>query len=96
VVKNTDIFILNSDIHSIHTRQGLDLHHPTCKLTKVQKGLSYSGIRIFNNLPQNIKNLSSDVNKSKYALKKFLLMGSFYSLGEYFDWRTKDNLGSYK
>jgi hypothetical protein len=95
VVKNTDIFILNSDIHSIHTRQGLYLHHPTCKLTKVQKGVSYSGIRIFNNLSQNIKNLSSDVNKFKYALKKFLLMGSFYSLGECFDWRTKDNLGSY-
>jgi hypothetical protein len=67
VVKNMDIFILNSDI--IHTTQGLDLHHPTCKLTKVQKGVSYSGIRIFNNLSQNIKNLSSDVNKFKYALK---------------------------
>jgi hypothetical protein len=55
-VKNTNIFILNLDIHSIHTRQGLDLHHSTSKLTKVQKGVSYSGIRIFNNLPQNIKN----------------------------------------
>jgi hypothetical protein len=64
-----DIFILNSDIHSIHPRQGLDLHHPTCKLTEVQKGVSYCGIRIFNNLPQNIKNLSYDVNKFKYALK---------------------------
>jgi hypothetical protein len=94
VVKNTDIFILNSDIHSIHTRQGLNLHHPTCKLTEVEKGVSYSGIRIFNNLPQNIKNLSSDVNKFKYTVK--ILMGSFYSLGEYFDWRTRDNLGSYK
>jgi hypothetical protein len=41
-----DIFILNSDIHSIHTRQGLDLHHPTCKLTKYRRvcpilGLGY-------------------------------------------------------
>jgi hypothetical protein len=25
----------NSDIHSIHTRQGLDLHDPAYKLTKV-------------------------------------------------------------
>jgi hypothetical protein len=33
VVKNMDIFLLNLDIHSIHTRQGLELHHPTCKLT---------------------------------------------------------------
>jgi hypothetical protein len=32
VVKNMDIFISNSDIHSsIHTRQGLHLHFPTYK-----------------------------------------------------------------
>jgi hypothetical protein len=49
VVKNVDKFVTNSDIHSIHTRQGLDLHYPTCKLTKVQKGVSFTGIRIFNN-----------------------------------------------
>jgi hypothetical protein len=80
LVKNTDIFIQNSDIHSIHHRQGLDLHYPTCKLTRVQKGVSYSGIRIFNNLPQNIKNLSSDVNKFKYALKTISSYGLFFNL----------------
>jgi hypothetical protein len=31
-------------------RHGLDLHYPTCKLTKVQKGVSFTEIRIFNNL----------------------------------------------
>jgi hypothetical protein len=36
------------DIHSIHTRQGLDLHYLAYKLTKVQKGVSFTGIRIFN------------------------------------------------
>jgi hypothetical protein len=51
VVKNLDIFKLNSDIHSINTRQGSDLHPQTYKLAKVQKGVYYSGIRIFNNLP---------------------------------------------
>jgi hypothetical protein len=50
VVKNMDILITNSDIHSIHTRQGLDLHYPAYKLTKVQKRVSFTGIRIFNNL----------------------------------------------
>jgi hypothetical protein len=50
VVKNRDTFILNSDIHSFHTRHGSDLHHPTYKLTKSQKGVYYSGIMIFNNL----------------------------------------------
>jgi hypothetical protein len=96
VVKNLDLFKFNSAIHSINTRQGSDLHLPTNKLAKVQKGVYYSGIRIFNNLPQDIKNLLNDVNKFKQALKKFLLAGSFYSLSEYFEWKTRDDLGSYK
>jgi N-acetylglucosamine kinase-like BadF-type ATPase len=62
----------------------------------VQKGVYYSGIRIFNNLPQDIKNLLNDVNKFKQALKKFLLAGSFYSLREYFEWKTRGDIGSYK
>jgi hypothetical protein len=49
VVKNMDIFILNSDIYNIHIRHGSDLHHATYKLTKVQKGVLFSGIMIFNN-----------------------------------------------
>jgi hypothetical protein len=69
VVMNMDKFVTNSDIHGIHTRQWLDLHYPTCKLTKVQKGLSLNRIRIFNNLPHSIKNLSEGINKFKYSLK---------------------------
>jgi hypothetical protein len=65
VVKNMDKFVTNSDIHGIHTRQGLDLHYPTCKLTKVQHRVSFTRIRIFNNLPHSIKNLSEDNNKFK-------------------------------
>jgi hypothetical protein len=34
--------------------------------------------------------------KFKQALKKFLLVGSFYSLNEFFEWKTKSELGSYK
>ena len=40
-------------------------------------GVYYSGIKIFNHLPQNIKNLSWNVEKFKLAVKRFLLMGSF-------------------
>jgi hypothetical protein len=42
-----------------------------------------------------VHTLMSLDNKFKYHVKKCLLMGSFY-LGEYFDWRTRDSLGSYK
>jgi hypothetical protein len=96
VVKNMDIFILNSVIHNIHTRQGSDLHHPIYKLTKVQKGVSYLGITVFNNLPENIKDLSGDANMFKNAFKKFLHTVSFYSLAENLEWRMNENLGFYK
>jgi hypothetical protein len=61
----------------------------------VQKGVNYSGIRILNNLPQSIRDLSSDVINFKQALKNFLLLGSFYSLNEYYEWNRRDDLGSY-
>jgi hypothetical protein len=96
VVKNLDIFSFSSDVHSVNTRQVSHLHLPAKKLTKVQKGVNYSRIRIFNNLPQSIRDLSSDVINFKQALKEFLLLGSFYSLNEYYEWNKRDDLGSYK
>jgi hypothetical protein len=62
----------------------------------VQKGVNYSGIRIFSNLSQNIRDLLSDVINFKQALKTFPLLGSFYSLNEYYEWNKRDDLGSYK
>jgi hypothetical protein len=66
VVKNLDIFSFNSDVHSINTRQVSNLHLPANKLTKVQKGVNYSRVRIFNNLPQSIRDLSSDIDIDIY------------------------------
>jgi hypothetical protein len=96
VVKNLDILKFNSAICSINTGQGSDLHFPSNKLAIVQKGVYYSGIRIFNDLPHDIRNLFNDITKFKQALKKFLLAGSFYSLKEYYEWNTRGDLGSYK
>jgi hypothetical protein len=64
-------------------------------LAKVQKGVYYSGIRIYNNLPLSIRNLQNII-KFKQALKRFLLTGSFYSLNEYYEWNTRGELDSYK
>jgi hypothetical protein len=80
VAKNMDIYKFNSSIHSISTRQVSHLHFSTNKSAKVQKGVYYSGIRIYNKLPHSIRNLSNDIIKFKQALKRFLLTGSFYSL----------------
>jgi hypothetical protein len=91
VVKNKNMFKFNSMVHSINTRHCLDLYLPSAHLTKVQKGVYHSGIKIFNCLPTGIKGLSGDVRKFKSALKRFLLEGSFYTIQEYFDWDLLSN-----
>jgi hypothetical protein len=77
VVKNMDKFVTYSDIHGIHTRQGLDLHYPNCKLTKVQKRLSFTSIRIFNNLPLSIKTGQKILINSNIPLKIFCRWAHF-------------------
>jgi len=37
VVKNMDIFTINSEVHSINTTHRSDLHPPLIKLTKYKK-----------------------------------------------------------
>jgi len=95
VVKNIEEFISNSEVHSSNIRHRSDLYAPSIKLTKYQKAVYYSGIKIFNHLPQNIKNLSWNVKKFKLVQKRFLLMGSFYTLDEYFDWISRSDLDSF-
>jgi len=64
VVQNIEEFTSNSEVHSINTHHKSDLYPPSIKLTKYQRGVYYSGIKIFNYLPQNIKNLSWNVKKN--------------------------------
>jgi hypothetical protein len=54
VVKNINMFILNSTVHSMNTRHCSDLHLPAVHLTKVQKGIYYSGAKAFNSLHPGI------------------------------------------
>jgi hypothetical protein len=72
VTKTKDQFLSNSQVHKINTRQTSDLYEPTANLTIYQKGVYYSGIKIYNHLPTAIKELSGDKNKFKLALKRCL------------------------
>ena len=85
ISKNKDQFSLNSHIHAINTRHKNNLYVSAANLTLYQKGVYYSGIKVFTHLPITIKNLSSDRNTFQIALQKFLLNNSFYSLEEYFN-----------
>jgi len=71
VIKNKHLFYTNNQIHSIHTRFKTNLHPPAANLTKFQKGVYYSAIKIFNYLPHNIKDLANEIVLFWNALKRF-------------------------
>jgi hypothetical protein len=57
VLKNRSHFITNYDRHNVQTRQGDNFHLPTSSLTLYQKGTYFAGIKIFNKLPSELKEL---------------------------------------
>jgi len=61
---------------------------PAPSLTCVQKGVSCSGVKIFNGLPSNIQNYKGDRRKFKKELHKYLTVHSFYSITEFLECRT--------
>ena len=92
VTKNKNLFTTNQNIHTLNTRFNLDLHLPTCNLTLYQKGVYYSGIKLFNHLPQTLKRLSNDIRAFKPALIKFLKHHSFYTVEDYFQLKTTKDI----
>jgi hypothetical protein len=83
VVENLDKFQRNTDVHNLNTRHKYDLHIPNTNLTKYQKGVYYTGIKLFNNLPPTIKSLNHDIKVLKPALKDYLLTHSSYSVDDF-------------
>ena len=45
----------NAEIHNYATRQQTNFHLPSANLTKYQKAICYLGIKVFNKLPQYLK-----------------------------------------
>ena len=84
VIKNRDFFQSNSAIHNLNTRYNRNLHLPSINLTSVLKEVLFSGSKIYNHLPSNIKALSNDAKCFKSALKNYLNEHSFYSLDEFY------------
>ena len=80
VNKNRGLFQSNSEIHDLNTRFNYNLHLPSTNLTLVQKGVLYSGSKICNQIPSNIKVLSNDAKCFKSTLKSYLIEHTVYSL----------------
>jgi hypothetical protein len=84
VIRNNGHFAPDSVYHNINTRQKNDLHLLHVSLTMYQKGVLYSGIKVFNALPTTIKDISRNPPKFKVTVNRYLLSHSFYSVDEFF------------
>ena len=90
VIKYSEFFPSNYEIHDQDTHYNHNLHVPTTNLTLVQRGVLYSGIKIYNHLPTHIKSLLKDPKQFKLKLKSFLLEQSLYSLEEFYQVTSKE------
>jgi hypothetical protein len=89
VAKSRDLFLSNSEIHDINTRFNHILYLSATNLTLVQKGVLFSGSKIYNHLPSYIKTLSNDLKHFKSELKSFLIEHTLYSLEEFYQVTSK-------
>jgi hypothetical protein len=87
VVNNKKHFKINSEIHSINTRNNSNLYQPLTHLSIYKNGSYYYGIKVHNRLPCPIKDLSHNTKQFKSSLKGFLHQHSFYTLDEYFNYK---------
>jgi hypothetical protein len=87
LARNRELFVINGNVHNFPTRSHNDLHLPTANPSVFQKGVYFSGVKIFNNLPTDLKQTFYNVYKFKRAIKRFLVDSFFYSLEEYYNWK---------
>ena len=81
-VQNKTLFSTSTENHNTDTRQRNNLYLPQVNLTIYQKAAYYSGIKIFNNLPLEIKNVASNQKKFKIALK------NIYTVIHFIQWKS--------
>jgi len=63
VVNNKGLFMENSELYNIKTKNNSNLYQPTSHLTISQKGPSYIDIKVHNNLPVQKKNILFNVKQ---------------------------------
>ena len=81
--KNCDNFLTNTDIYGVSTRTKHQLNRPTVTLSCTQRGVFYSGIKIFNKLPPHILQLKNETQRFMVALRKYIITHVFYSVDEF-------------
>ena len=74
----------NSSFQNHNTRRKIDLHIQSCRTASYKKSVINTGIKLFNHLPSELKQLH-DFKQFRKKLKLLLLNKPLYKLNEYFD-----------
>jgi len=90
--ENWSVGVTNSEIHNQNTRQLNNIHKPRTNLSKYLKVTSYLGVNVHNNLPLCIKDKIDKPKKVQNQFKNILLLHSFYSLEEFFQYKSNWSL----
>ena len=85
VINNPSYFQTNLSLYGTETRQKNQLHKPPIKFSSIQKGVVCSAINVINKLPLYIILAQLKQNKVQFknALKKYLVMLTFYMMEEF-------------
>jgi hypothetical protein len=77
---------MSNEIHKYNTRDNNNLHLPIASLSKFNEGAYFSGIKVFNHLPEYIKNLSNRKCLTS-SLKSFFISTFLSLIKEYFKYK---------
>lgn len=83
VCDNRDLFIDCDSKHDYDTRYKTNLVPEKYNFTYLQKNVKYSIIKIFNCVPDRIRNLPK--NKLKSILKKYLVSKAYYDISDFYN-----------
>jgi hypothetical protein len=93
VTDNLIDFPTNAYVHSLDARNKNQLCLPTVRLARVQRGVSYTGVKIFKILPSNIQSHRNKREQFKNKLHRYLITHSFYSVTEFLECKIdKDDI----
>jgi hypothetical protein len=88
MTNNRDQLFINSEIHSVNIRYSSNLYLLMENLNVYQKGVYYSGIKIFSRLSLDIRMYFDNSRTVKKAVKRFLYTNPRHSLDEYYNNRN--------
>jgi hypothetical protein len=82
IKKSSEFIIYNSQLHNYNTRGKNDFHVAACNTAWCRKSLINLGIKLFNRLPERIKNLKT-FKQFKREVKSLFEHNAFNSSNEY-------------